>query len=102
LVLGSDLPRNHIYPLTVRELQVLKEYINEMEKSGRIRRSSSPIAAPILFVPKHHGTLRLCVDYGGINKTTIKNKYPFPMMNKVRSRLGKATVFTKPDLKNGY
>jgi len=50
-VLGSDLPRNHIYPLTVRELQVLKEYINEMEQSGKISRLSSPVAAPILFVP---------------------------------------------------
>jgi len=63
LVLGSDLPRHHIFPLTVRELQVLKEYINEMEQSGKIRRSSSPIGAPILFVLKRDGTLRLCVDY---------------------------------------
>ena len=102
LVPGSDLPRNHIYPLTVRELQVLKEYINEMEQSGKIRRSSSPIGAPILFVPKPDGTLRLCVDYRGLNKITIKNKYPLPLMNELRSRLGKATVFTKLDLKNGY
>jgi len=63
LVLGSDLPKNHIYPLTIRELQVLKECINEMEQSGNIRRSSSPIGAPILFVPNPDGTLRLCVDY---------------------------------------
>jgi len=102
LVLGSDLPRNHIYRLTVRELQVLKEYINEMEHSGKIRRSSSPRGAPILFVPKPDGTLRLCVDYRGLNKITIKNKYPLPLMNELRSRLGKATVFTKLDLRNGY
>jgi len=63
LVPGSDLPRNHIYPVTVRELQVLKEYINEIEQSGKIRRLSSPVGAPILFVPKADGTLRLCVDY---------------------------------------
>jgi len=77
-------------------------YINEMEQSGKIRRSSSPIGAPILFVPKPDGTLRLCVDYGGLNKNTIKHKYPLPVMNELRSRLGKATVFTKLDLKNGY
>jgi len=102
LVPGSDLPKNHIYQLTVRELQVLKEYINEMEQSGKIRRSSSPIGAPILLVLKHDGTLWLCVDYLGLNKITIKNTYPLPLMNELCSRLGKATVFTKLDLKNGY
>jgi len=80
---------------------VLKEYINEMEQSGKIRRSSSTIVAPILFVPKPDGTLRLGVDCRGLNKITIKNKYPLPLMNELRSRLGKATVFTKLELKNG-
>jgi len=102
LVPGSDLPKKHIYLLTVRELQVLQEYINEMEHSGKIRRSSAQIGTPILFVPKPDGTLRLCVDYRGLNKITIKNKSPMPLMNELHSRLGKATVFTKLDLKNGY
>jgi len=102
LVPGSDLPKNHIHPLTVWDLQALKAYINEVEQSGKIRRSSSPIGAPILFVPKPDGILRLCVDYQQLNKITIKNKYPLPLMNQLRSRLGKATVFTKLDLKNGY
>ena len=102
LIPGSDLPKNHIYPLTVKELQVLKEYINEMEKSGKIQKSSSTIGAPILFVLKPDGTLRLCVNYRELNKITIKKKYPLPLMNELRSRLGKATVFTKLDLKNGY
>jgi len=102
LVQCGDLPRNHIYPLTVRELQVLKEYINDMEQSGKIRRSSSPIGAPILFLPKPDLTLRLYVDYRGLNNITIKNQYPLPLMNELRSRLGKATVFSKLDRNNGY
>jgi len=73
-----------------------------MEQSRKIRRSSSPIGGPILLVLKPDGTLRLCVDYRGLNKITMKNKYPLPLMNELRSRLGKATVFTKLDLKNGY
>ena len=73
LIPDSDLPKNHIYPLAVKELQVLKEYINKMEKSGKIQQSSSPIGAPILFVPKPDGTLRLCVDYRWLNKVDRKS-----------------------------
>jgi len=73
-----------------------------MEDHGKIRRSSSPIGAPILFVPNPDGTLWLCVDYRGLNKMTIKNKYRLPLMSELRSRLGNATIFTKLDLKNGY
>ena len=63
---------------------------------------SSPICLPILFIPNLDRTLRLCVDFRGLNKFTIKNKYHLPLMNKVQSRLGKATVFSKLNLKNGY
>jgi len=73
-----------------------------MEQSGKIRRSSSPIGAPILFVLNPHGTLQLCVYYQGLNKITIRNKYRLPLMQELRSSLGKATVLTKLDLKNGY
>ena len=99
---GKIPPSRPIYPLSRRELDVLYEYIKEMEDSGNIRWSSSPARAPILFVPQPDGSLRLCIDYRGLNKITIKNKYPLPLMNELRDRLGKATVFTKLDLKNGY
>ena len=91
-----------IYHLSKKELDALWDYIREMEDHGKIRRSSSPIGAPILFVPKPDRRLPLCVDYRGSNKITIKNKYPLPLMSELRSRLGKATFFTKLDLKNGY
>jgi len=96
------LPDGPIYPLSKKELDALWDYIKEMDDHGKIRRSSSPIGAPILFVPKPNGTLRLCVDYRGLNKITIKNKYPLPLMSELRSRLGKATIITKLDLKNSY
>jgi len=53
-------------------------------------------------VPKPDGTLWLCIDYCGLNKITIKNMYALPLMSELRSRLGKATVFTSLDLKNGF
>jgi len=73
-----------------------------MEDHGKIRRSSLPIGAPISFVPKPDRTLQLCVDYRGLYKITIKNKFPLPLMSELRSRLGKATICTKLHLKNGY
>jgi len=102
LVPDAKLPNGPIYPLSKKELDALWDYIKEMEDYGKIRRSSLPIGAPILFVPKPDGTLRLCVDYQGLNKITIKTKYPLPLMSELRNRLGKATIFTQLDLKNDY
>jgi len=63
LIPEAKLPDGPIYPLSKKELHALWDYIREMEDHGKIRRSSGPIGAPILFVPKHDGTLRLCVEY---------------------------------------
>jgi len=102
LIPEAKLPDGPIYPLSKKELDALWDYIREMEDHGKIRSSSSRIGAPILFVPKPDGTLRLCVDYRELNKITIKNKYSLPLMSELRSRLGKATIFTKLDLMKGY
>jgi hypothetical protein len=59
---GQNPPWGPIYPLSMSELKILREYIDENLACGRIRRSQSPAAAPILFVPKNDGSLRLCVD----------------------------------------
>ena len=99
---GTMPPFGPIYPLSESELRVLRKYLDAMLASGKIVRSTSPAAAPILFVPKSDGTLRLYIDYRGLNKITIKNRYPLPLMNELRDRLGKARYFTKLDLKNGF
>jgi len=69
---------------------------------GKIADSESPYGAPILFVPKPDGSLQLCVDYRNLNKLTILNKYPLPLMDELRDRVAGAKVFTKLDLKDGY
>ena len=73
-----------------------------MLAEGKIVHSKSPAGAPILFVPKPDGRLRLCVDYRQLNKLTIPNKYPLPLMTELRERVAGATVFTKLDLKDRY
>ena len=79
---GEKPPWGPIYPLSEVELATLREWIKDMLRTGKIQRSSSPAGAPILFVPKPHGRgLRLCVDYRGINRVTIPNRYPLPLMD---------------------
>ena len=100
---GSTAPWGPIYPLSETELQALREWLKEMEKTGKIQRSTSSAGSPILFVPKPKGTgLRLCVDYRGLNKITIPNRYPLPLMQELQDRVQGAQWFTKLDLKNGF
>ena len=99
---GTKPPFGPLYPCSDSELKVLKEYLNKALANGKITRSNSPAAAPILFVPKSNGKIRICVDYRGLNKVTIKDKYPLPLMSELRDRLGTAKVFTKIDLKDGF
>ena len=67
-----------------------------------IRPSESPYGAPILFIPKKDACLRFCVDYRWLNKKTIRNQYPLPLLEELFDRLGGSKVFNKIDLKSGY
>ena len=66
------------YGMAPTELKELKTQLYELLDKGFIRPSVSPWGAPILFVKKKDGTLRMCIDYRQINKVTVKNKYPLP------------------------
>ena len=61
-----------------KELKELQLQLQELLDKGFIRPSSSPWGAPILFVKKKDGSLRLCIDYRQLNKATIQNRYPLP------------------------
>ena len=69
---------------------------------GFIRHSTSPWGAPVLFVNKKDGSLRLCIDYRELNKVTIQNQYPLPRIDDLFYQLQGARVFLKIDLMSGY
>ena len=69
---------------------------------GFIQPSVSLFGAPVLFVHKKNGTLRLCVDYRALNKINIKNRYPLPRIEDLMDRLVGSCYFTKIDLHSGY
>jgi hypothetical protein len=84
------------------ELDECKKQVEALEKAGFIRPSKSPYGAPILFVKKKSGEMRMCMDYRALNDVTIKNRYPLPRIDELFDRLLGAKYFTKIDLRSGY
>jgi hypothetical protein len=99
---GTTPPFGTIYSLSPTELETLRKYIEENLSKGFIRHSQSPCGAPVLFVKKPDGGLRLCVDYRGLNKITTKNRYPLPLIGELLDRISRAKYFTKMDVRDGY
>jgi hypothetical protein len=99
---GFVPPFGPLYSLSREELEALKAWLEENLEKGFIRRSSSPAASPILFVKKADGSLRLCVDYRGLNEGTIKNRYPLPLIQETLMQLSKAKYFTTLDIRGAY
>ncbi|SOV08288.1 uncharacterized protein UDID_17342 [Ustilago sp. UG-2017a] len=99
---GKSPPFGPIYSLSEHELKTLREYLEENLAKGFISPSDSPAASPILSVKKKDGSLRLCVNYRGLNQITIRNCYPLPLIDELLDRLCKARFFTRIDLRGAY
>jgi len=99
---GSKPVFGPIYNLSETELQVLKEYIEENLRKRFIRPSTSPFGAPVLFVKKPDGSLRLCINYRALNRMTIKNHYPLPLISELLDRMKGAKYFTKIDVRDAF
>ena len=83
------------YRMAPVELKELKLQLQELLEKGFIHSSVSPWGAPVLFVKKKDGTLRLCVDYRQLNKVAMKNKYSLPRIDDLFDQLKGASVFSK-------
>ncbi|XP_054793649.1 uncharacterized protein LOC129299213 [Prosopis cineraria] len=90
------------YRMSPPELAELRRQLQDLLDSGYIQPSKAPYGAPILFQKKKDGSLRMCIDYRTLNKITIKNKYPIPLIADLFDQLRKARYFSKLDLRSGY
>ncbi|CAA0833390.1 Uncharacterized mitochondrial protein AtMg00860, partial [Striga hermonthica] len=102
LIPGAGPVSKAPYRMAPKELQELKTQIQELLNLGFIRPSVSPWGAPVLFVKKKDGSMRMCIDYRDLNRLTIKNKYPLPRIDDLFDQLRGACVISKIDLRSGY
>nr|GEW98112.1 putative reverse transcriptase domain-containing protein [Tanacetum cinerariifolium] len=90
------------YWLAPSEMKELAKQLQEFSEKGFIRPSSSPWAAPVLFLKKKDGSFRMCIDYKELNKLTVKNRYPLPRIDDLFDQLQGYSVYSKIDLRTGY
>jgi len=84
------------------EQEALKEFINENLTNGFIRSMSSPHGALVLFIKKKDSSLRLCIDFRGLNKITKKDRYPLPLISNLLDSPHKVCIYTKINLQHAY
>jgi hypothetical protein len=97
----KELPARN-YHMTTVEQQAFDEFVNKELKTGKIRPSKSPYAAPCFFIAKKDGGRRLVQDYRKVNSHTIKDKTPLPHIDDMINTLVKGRYYTKMDIIWGY
>ncbi|GBG73094.1 hypothetical protein CBR_g12810 [Chara braunii] len=103
IIPGSSIPKGRIYRMSPGELDELRRQLKELVEKGWIRPSVSPYGSPVLFVrKKEEGTLRMCIDYRGLNAITVKNREPLPRIDDLLDRVQGCRYFSKIDLKSEY
>ena len=102
LLPDSQPPFQRMYRLAPSELQEVQRQITDLLSKQLIEPSTSPYGAPILFVEKKSGELRMVVDYRALNKITVKNRYPLPRIDDLFDKLFGAKYFSCLDAATGF
>jgi reverse transcriptase-like protein len=91
-----------IYPLSPKEKEEQKEFLAENLRLKCIRQSNSPYASSFFLIRKKDGKFRPVQDYRNLNKWTIPNRYPLPLINDLIYDLAGYRLFSKFDVRWGY
>ncbi|GKC34010.1 putative reverse transcriptase domain-containing protein [Tanacetum coccineum] len=102
LVPGATPVARTLYRLAPSEMKELSVQLQELLEKGFIRPSLSPRGAPVLFMKKKDGSFRMCIDYRELNKLTVKNCYPLPIIDYLFDQLQGSIMYSKIDLRSGY
>jgi hypothetical protein len=102
LVPGASIPNRPMFRYTQNELSEMQIQVTDLLQHGLIQKSTSPFGAPVLFVKKKTGEMRMCVDYRALNKVIVANRYPLPRIDDLLDKMQGATVFSTLDLLSAY
>nr|GFC28178.1 putative reverse transcriptase domain-containing protein [Tanacetum cinerariifolium] len=100
LIQGAAPVARAPYRLAPSEMKELSKQLQELSDKGFIRPSSSPWGAPVLFVKKKDGSFRMCIDYGELNKLTVKNRYTLPRIDDLFDQLQGSNIYSNIDLRS--